>query len=66
MIDGDGNPVTTARHLRPSDVYRPIQCPPGVQEHFPDPYDCSVFHYCNGLLMIYRFSSLRSIDVLGL
>lgn len=49
MIDGDGNLVTTPRHLRPQTIYLPIECPPGVQEHFPDPYDCSVFHYCNGL-----------------
>ncbi|CAF5207632.1 unnamed protein product, partial [Rotaria magnacalcarata] len=26
----------------------PIDCPKNVQGHFPDPYDCSVFHYCNG------------------
>lgn len=51
MIDGDGNIVTTPRHLRPQTVYLPIECPPGVREHFPDPYDCSVFHYCNGLFI---------------
>ncbi|CAF4523879.1 unnamed protein product, partial [Rotaria sp. Silwood2] len=29
-------------------VYPPIPCPKSVQGHFPDPYDCSAFHYCNG------------------
>jgi hypothetical protein len=50
MTDGKGNIVTTLRHLRPNIVYSPIECPPGVQEHFSDPYDCSAFHYCNGML----------------
>ncbi|CAF4383933.1 unnamed protein product, partial [Rotaria magnacalcarata] len=45
--DGDGNPITTPRHSPPSNVYLPIDCPKNVQGHFPDPYDCSVFHYCN-------------------
>jgi hypothetical protein len=48
MIDGDGNLVTTPRNSRPTNIYLPIECPPGVQGHFPDPYDCSAFHYCNG------------------
>ena len=48
MIDGDGNPVTTPRNSRPTNIYLPIECPTGVQGHFPDPYDCSAFHYCNG------------------
>jgi hypothetical protein len=52
MIDGDGNPVTTPRYSRPENVYLPIECPSGVQAHFPDPYDCSVFHYCNGILNV--------------
>jgi Chitin binding Peritrophin-A domain len=50
MVDGDGNIVTTPRHFRPNNVYLPIECPRGVQDHFPDPYDCSAFHYCNGML----------------
>jgi hypothetical protein len=50
MVDGDGNIVTTPRHFRPSNLYLPIECAPGVQDHFPDPYDCSVYHYCNGML----------------
>jgi hypothetical protein len=50
MVDGDGNIVTTPRHFRPSNVYLSIECPPGVQDHFSDPYDCSAFHYCNGML----------------
>jgi surface polysaccharide O-acyltransferase-like enzyme len=47
MIDGDGNIVTTPRNSRLR-VYLPIECPPGVQKYFPDPYDCSAYHYCNG------------------
>ncbi|CAF3393798.1 unnamed protein product [Rotaria socialis] len=47
-LDGDGNPITTPRHSPPNTVYLPIECPKNVQGHFPDPYDCSVFHYCNG------------------
>jgi hypothetical protein len=50
MVDAEGNIVTTPWHFRPSNVYLPIECPPGVQDHFPDPYDCSAFHYCNGML----------------
>lgn len=49
MIDGDGNPITTPRYNRPANVYQPIECPPKVQAFFPDPYDCSVYHYCNGI-----------------
>jgi hypothetical protein len=48
MIDGDGNLVTTPRHSRPTNI---------VQGHFPDPYDCSAFHYCNG-----QFCSRWSIE----
>jgi hypothetical protein len=47
MIDGDGNIVTTPRNYR-LNVYLPIECPPGIQKYFPDPYDCSAYHYCNG------------------
>ncbi|CAF1448464.1 unnamed protein product [Rotaria magnacalcarata] len=47
MIDGDGNIVTTPRNFR-LNVYLPIECPPGVQKYFPDPYDCSAYHYCSG------------------
>ncbi|CAF0988782.1 unnamed protein product [Adineta steineri] len=47
MIDGDGNPVTTPRNFR-TNVYPQIECPPGIQKHFADPYDCSAYHYCNG------------------
>jgi len=47
MIDGDGNIVTTPRNYRVK-AYLPIECPPGVQKYFPDPYDCSAYHYCNG------------------
>ncbi|UJR08864.1 hypothetical protein I4U23_013119 [Adineta vaga] len=47
MIDGDGNIVTTPRNFR-LNIYLPIECPPGVQKYFPDPYDCSAYHYCNG------------------
>ena len=47
MIDGDGNIVTTPRNYRPN-AYLPIECPPGVQKFFPDPYDCSAYHYCSG------------------
>ncbi|CAF1162602.1 unnamed protein product [Adineta ricciae] len=47
MIDGDGNIVTTPRNFR-LNVYLPIECPPAVQKFFPDPYDCSAYHYCNG------------------
>jgi hypothetical protein len=50
MIDGNGDPITTPRNFRLQNVYLPIECPPGVQGHFPDPYDCSAFHYCNGML----------------
>ena len=56
MIDGDGNIVTTPRNYR-LNVYLPIECPPGVQKYFPDPYDCSAYHYCNG-------KTMRTIDVL--
>ncbi|CAF4271084.1 unnamed protein product, partial [Rotaria magnacalcarata] len=28
--------------------YSPIECTPGTSGYFPDPYDCSVFHYCDG------------------
>jgi hypothetical protein len=48
MVDGDGNIVTTPHHLRITNVYLPIKCPPGVQDYFPDPYDCSAYHYCSG------------------
>lgn len=56
--DGDADSIIiTPRPPRPADVYPPIQCPTGVQGHFPDPYDCSVFHYCNGKMnhVIYMF-----------
>ncbi|UJR37385.1 hypothetical protein I4U23_030091 [Adineta vaga] len=48
MIDGNGNTITTPHYLRPNNAYLPIECPPGVQGERPDPYDCSVYHYCNG------------------
>lgn len=47
MMDGDGNIVTTPRNFR-LNVYSPIECPPGIQKYFPDPYDCSAYHYCSG------------------
>ena len=47
MFDGDGNLVTAPRHGRPTNLYLPIECPPKVEDFFPDPYDCSVYHYCN-------------------
>ncbi|CAF1128570.1 unnamed protein product [Adineta ricciae] len=28
--------------------YSPIECALGSSGYFPDPYDCSVFHYCDG------------------
>ncbi|CAF0736401.1 unnamed protein product [Adineta steineri] len=28
--------------------YSPIECATGSSGYFPDPYDCSVFHYCDG------------------
>jgi hypothetical protein len=49
MIDSEGNIVTTPRHPRLTDLYLPIECPPKVQDFFPDPYDCSAYHYCNGM-----------------
>lgn len=52
MVDGDGNIVTTPRYFRLDNVYLPIKCPPNVQEHYPDPYDCSAYHYCNGTLNV--------------
>jgi len=48
MVDSDGNIITQPPVFRPSNVYLPIECPARVQDHFPDPYDCSVYHYCNG------------------
>jgi hypothetical protein len=56
MIDGDGNIVTTPRNFR-LNVYLPIECPPGIQKYFPDPYDCSAYHYCSG-----RFQSFEIIN----
>jgi hypothetical protein len=47
MMDGDGNIVTTPRNFR-LNVYLPIECPSGIQKYFPDPYDCSAYHYCSG------------------
>ncbi|CAF3190548.1 unnamed protein product [Rotaria socialis] len=29
--------------------YSPIECAVGTSGYFPDPYDCSVFHYCDGV-----------------
>jgi hypothetical protein len=55
MIDGDGNIVTTPRNFR-LNVYLPIECPPGVQKYFPDPYDCSAYHYCSGRFMLFFFA----------
>jgi hypothetical protein len=52
MIDGDGNIVTTPRNFR-LNVYLPIECPPGVQKYFPDPYDCSAYHYCSGRFIFF-------------
>ena len=28
--------------------YSPVECLAGRSGYFPDPYDCSVFHYCDG------------------
>jgi hypothetical protein len=55
MIDGDGNIVTTPRNFR-LNAYLPIECPPGIQKYFPDPYDCSAYHYCSG-------KEIRTFDV---
>lgn len=49
MVDAQGNTITAAHPVRPTNVYLPIECKKGVQDHFPDPYDCSAFHYCNGI-----------------
>lgn len=57
MVDSEGNILTAPPKHRPTNVYLPIECPPRVQDHFPDPYDCSVFHYCNGILIILIFCS---------
>ncbi|CAF1042460.1 unnamed protein product [Adineta steineri] len=45
---GTDKPPTDSKQPHP-----PIECPRDaqghfVQGHFPDPYDCSVYHYCNG------------------
>lgn len=29
-------------------VYGTIECPHGKSQFFPDPYDCSAYHFCNG------------------
>ena len=34
----------------------------GTSGYFPDPYDCSVFHYCNGKEMCDSFSN-RSVEL---
>ena len=47
MRDDNGNLITTPHNGRPTNVYLPIECPPKVQSYYPDPYDCSVYHYCN-------------------
>jgi hypothetical protein len=49
MVDSYGNTITTPRYGRPTNIYLPIECPPKVQEFFPDLYDCSAYHYCNGM-----------------
>ena len=49
MLDSNGNVITTPYHPRLIDLYLPIECPPKVQDFFADPYDCSVYHYCNGM-----------------
>ena len=28
--------------------YSPIECSLGSSGYYSDPYDCSVFHYCDG------------------
>jgi hypothetical protein len=50
MVDEQGNIIRTPPLVRLKNVYLPIECPPGVEGHFPDPYDCSAYHYCIGML----------------
>ncbi|CAF3220425.1 unnamed protein product [Rotaria sp. Silwood2] len=63
MVNNGGNIVTTPSYLRPDNVYLLIECPKGVQEYFPDLYDCTTFHNCNenlADLLIERQSSYFS------
>lgn len=62
MIDGDGNRITTPRYGRLTNVYTPIECPPKVQGYFADPYDCSVYHYCNGMFENYLWLFIGSFS----
>ena len=32
--------------------YSSIECALGSSGYFPDPYDCSVFHYCDGKVQL--------------
>ncbi len=58
MMDGDGNIVTTPRNFH-SNVYLPIECPPGIQKYFSDPFDCSAYHYCSGRFRFYYMISSK-------
>ncbi|KAI3388436.1 hypothetical protein SNEBB_011015 [Seison nebaliae] len=50
------NPFTTTEVAVPGwrttpkvgQVYGLIDCPEGVAQFFPDPHDCSAYHFCNG------------------
>jgi hypothetical protein len=42
------NPILSFVTPETAIVYGTIECPPGNAMFYPDPYDCSAYHFCNG------------------
>ena len=42
------NPILSFVTPETAVVYGTIECPPGNAMFYPDPYDCSAYHFCNG------------------
>jgi hypothetical protein len=43
------NEFTMSQFVTPetSDIYGVIECPTNKPSFYPDPYDCSAYHFCN-------------------